>query len=360
MGIDDVIGQKGTWQRLTTLVKEDRLPHALLLTGPQGCGTFAMAVSLAEHIIGRSPFAYPDMHFTYPTIKTASMSADYKPISPDFAQQWRTMVERSPYFTMETWSEAIGAEKKSAIITAGESEYLTSKLTMRSATGGYKLSLIWLPERMNSECANKLLKLIEEPPEKTLFLLVSDEPERLLETIRSRCQRIDMPRIDDADMRAALVNRRGLSDDDAERIARMAAGNWIAAVEILSASSERQTFLAHFQALMRQAYQRDIRSLKGWAETLAAYDRDKQKRFLTYTLRLLRENFVYNLREPQLNYMTVEEETFATRFARFIHERNIIPITELAERAIRDISQNANSKIVFFDIAVQMILLLKE
>lgn len=359
MGIDNVIGQRDVWQRLTAMVRDNKLPHAILLCGPRGCGKMAIALAFAQHLAGKNIFTYPDIHFTYPTIKTASMSGDYKPISADFAKEWRTMVEESPYFTMEHWSAAIGAEKKSALITAGESEYLISHLSMRSSSGGYKISLIWLPERMNIECANKMLKLIEEPAEKTLFIMVSDEPERLLETIVSRCQRIDMKCIDDVSMRTALMEQRGLGENDAKRISRMAAGDWIAAMEMLSADSENKTFLDHFQTLMRKAYKTDVRGLKAWADTMQAYDRDKQKRFLSYLLRLVRENFIYNFHKPEMNFMTDDEEDFAKNFSRFINEANVLQIASVAEDAIRDISQNANGKIVFFDVSLKLTTLLR-
>ena len=220
------------------------------------------------------------------------------------------------------------------------------------------MSLIWLPERMNGECANKLLKLIEEPPTHTLFIMVCEEPDKLLETIRSRVQRIDVRKIDTADIEQALMARRGIDGDTAHRLARIANGNWLKAVEQLNADNENEMFLDLFQSLMRLAYQRKIKDLKRWSETMAAFGREKQKRFLSYLLRLIRENFMYNFAQPQLTYMTEREEQFAKNFARFINEDNILQIYDLTNKAIRDIGQNANGKIVFFDLALQMIVLL--
>ena len=220
------------------------------------------------------------------------------------------------------------------------------------------MSLIWLPERMNDECANKLLKLIEEPPTHTLFIMVCEEPDKLLETIRSRVQRIDVRKIDTADIEQALMARRGIDGDTAHRLARIANGNWLKAVEQLNADNENEMFLDLFQSLMRLAYQRKIKDLKRWSETMAAFGREKQKRFLSYLLRLIRENFMYNFAQPQLTYMTEREEQFAKNFARFINEDNILQIYDLTNKAIRDIGQNANGKIVFFDLALQMIVLL--
>lgn len=363
---EQVIGQREAQTKLLQLEQEQRLPHALMLCGPMGCGKMALAMAYAKHLLSRTDndeamlarWEHPDLHFTYPTIKLSSMSADHKPVSDDFAREWHELVMAGPYFTMSEWLEMMGGENQQAIITAGESDALIRKLSLKSSQGGYKVSLIWLPERMNTECANKILKLLEEPPQQTIFLLVCEEPMRLLETIRSRVQRVDIKRITDEDIRQALIDKRGLSEENALRIAHMANGSWLKALEMLSTDSENELFLDMFQTLMRLAYQRKVKELKAWSERMAAMGREKQKRFLDYFLRLLRENFIYNFQEPDLCYMTQREEEFAHNFARFINEANIIPISELANRAIRDIGQNANGKIVFFDIALQMIVLL--
>jgi DNA polymerase-3 subunit delta' len=383
MFFEQVIGQKDTQERLLQLVREGRLPHALMLCGPAGCGKLALAIGFAKVLLagdGQQPSAntlamldkleHPDLHFTYPTIKLPSMSSEHKPVSDDFAREWHELITAGPYFTMAQWLEQMGGENQQAIITAGESDALIRKLSLKSSQGGYKVSIVWLPERMNIECANKILKLLEEPPHQTVFIMVCQEPDRLLETIRSRVQRIDVRRIDDNDIRQALMERRGLSEDQAQRISRMANGNWLAALEMLGADSENDYFLQLFQTLMRQAYLRNVKGMKAWSEQMATLGRERQKRFLEYFLRLIRENFMYNFQQSvgetspaahdakELCYMTQNEEDFARNFARFINEANILPITDLATRCIRDIGQNANAKIVFFDMALQMIILL--
>jgi len=373
----EVIGQQEAKERLMQMVSEDRLPHALMLCGPVGSGKLALAIAFGCYLLNpnrpnnpNSPtlppqeppmlrkLEHPDLHFTYPTIKLPSMKSDYKPVSDDFAREWHELVMQSPYFTMEAWMEAMGGENQQAIITAGESDDLVKKLSLKSSQGGYKVSIIWLPERMNIECANKLLKLIEEPPQQTVFIMVSEEPEKLLETIRSRVQRIDIKKTDNESIRQALIERRGIDEDAARRIARLANGNWIAAVEELQADSEKGLFLDMYKTLMRLAYQRKIKDLRKWSEQMAAMGREKQRRWLTYFLRMTRESFMYNFQEEDLNYMTSEEEAFANNFARFINENNILPISDLANLALRDIGQNANAKIVFFDFALQTIVLL--
>ena len=372
----EVIGQEEVWQRLITMVREDRLPHAIMLCGPQGCGKMALALAFASYLICQNreghdeacgecrqckmleKWGHPDLLFSYPTIKTPNMGSEHKPVSEDFAEEWRNMISRSPYFNIEQWMTEIGAENQQAIITAGESDELNRKLSLKSSQGGYKVSVIWLPERMNIECANKILKLIEEPPSQTIFIMVSENPDNLLETIRSRVQRIDVKKTDNESIQKALVGKYGISEDDAMRVARLANGDWLTAVSELSADGENKEFLADFQSLMRLAYQRNVRELKRWSDNINSYGREKQKRFLTYFLRLIRESFMYNFQQPELSYMTSQEEAFTANFARFVNENNILQITELANKAIRDISQNANGKIVFFDMALQMIVLL--
>lgn len=286
------------------------------------------------------------------------MGSDHKPVSDDFIREWHEMLESGPYFSMDQWMTAIGAENQQAIITAGESDDLVRKLSLKSSQGGYKISIIWLPERMNIECANKLLKLIEEPPQSTIFIMVCEEPDKLLETIRSRTQRIDVRRISSESIAVALQQKHGLGAESSMRLARLANGSWLKAVRELENDSENDDFLADYQQLMRLAYQRNVRNLKKWSEHMQTYGREKQKRFMDYFMRLTRENFMYNFGNPDLNYMSEKEEEFATKFARFINENNVIAMTEMAEKIQRDIKQNANAKIVFFDMALRMIMML--
>jgi len=367
MDWNEVIGQKEVQERLLQMVAEDRLPHALMLCGPTGVGKMALALAFACHLLddGRTSskamlakMEHPDLHFTFPTIKLDSMSTDHKPVSDDFAREWHELIMEGPYFTMDQWLSAMGGENQQAIITAGESDALVRKLSLKSSQGGYKVSVIWLPERMNIECANKLLKLIEEPPLQTVFIMVCEEPDKLLETIRSRVQRIDVKKINQQSVEQALVARRGISEEAAHRIARLANGSWLKAMEELQEGTENELFLDMFISLMRLAYLRKIKDLRKWSETMAGMGRERQKRWLTFFLRMIRENFMFNFGNSELTYMTQKEENFARNFARFVNEANVIPISELADRAIRDIGQNANGKIVFFDFALQMIVLL--
>ncbi len=380
MQFNEVIGQQEAVKRLLKLVEEQRVPHALMFTGPVGSGKMALAMAFASYLLGerldgvslvQSPamvqnaeamlrkWQHPDLHFSYPVIRPKGTSSDHKMVSDDFFKEWHELLAGGPYFTMDQWMTCMDAENQQALIYEAESDALNHKLNMKSSQGGYKVSLIWLPERMNLTSANKLLKLLEEPPMQTVFLLVSEEPELLLETIRSRVQRFDVRRINTDDIARALVERRGIGEDDARRISRAAAGNWLKATELLDAGSENKQFFDLFVILMRKAYGRDIRELKRWAEAVAAFGREKQRRMLAYFLQMVRENFMYNFQQEDIRYMTREEEDFASNFARFINERNVVEIAEMLQRTMRDIAQNANAKIQFFNLATDMIIYLR-
>lgn len=373
MDFSEVIGQGEMIDRLKRLADEDRLPHAMMLCGPDGAGKMAIAIALASYILDKGTYKvrgilHPDLHFTFPTIKLPKWKAEYKPVSDDFIKEWQQMLGQDaggegqhiidPYFSLTDWLQAMKVQTQQAIITVGEAADLIKRLSMKSNQGGWKVCIIWLPERMNGECANKILKLIEEPPARTLFIMVSREPERLLETIRSRVWRFDVKPITTPDMEQALKERRGLSDEDAHRIARLANGNWLAAKEELDADSERHVFFDYFVELMRKAYMRDVKGLKQWTETVSAQGREEQKRMMTFFLRMVREAFMYNFHQAELSYMTAKEEAFCVRFARFVNERNVLGFQELYQTALRDIGQNANANMVFFEMAMKVGVLL--
>lgn len=375
MKFSEVIGQSEAKNRLIQIVNENRIPHALLFCGPKGCGKMALAMAFSSYLLCKDhkdedscgmcsqcamlgKWEHPDLHFTYPVIRPAGESSAHKMISDDFSTEWHEMICKGVYFDMEQWLDYQKAGNQQAKIGVGESTDLLKKLSLKSSQGGYKISLIWLPENMNQECANALLKLLEEPPSKTVFILVSEEPERLLETIRSRTQRFDLKRIDDKEIEDGLIEKRGIDQPVALRIAHIANGSWMRALQELDYGNENKAFLDMFIILMRMAYVRNVKELAKWSESVSSFGREKQKRFLTYFLRMVRENFVYNFNKTEINYLTAEEEAFSRNFARFINEANIIPIADLINKAQRDIIQNANGKIVFFDLALNMIVLL--
>ena len=380
MKFSAVIGQEPTKHRLCQMVTESRLPHAIMLCGPMGSGKMALALAFASYLLGESDeqgnsilsdeakvhnaeamlrrWEHPDLHFTFPVIRPSGTSSEHKMVSDDYMKEWHGLLQDGPYFSIDEWLRRMDAANQQAIIGAGESDELIRKLTLKSYQGGYKVCVIWLPERMNQECANKLLKLLEEPPQQTVFIMVCEEPEHIIETIRSRVQRIDVGRLSTDEIQHALIKQRGLSDADARRTARLADGNWLKALETLNAANENRSFLDMFIMLMRLAYTRNIKDLKKWCEVVAGYGREKQRRMLAYFMAMVRENFIYNFQNPELNYMTADEEDFSKNFARFINEANVVEIAELMDKARADIGQNANAKIVFFDLALQMIVLL--
>ncbi|GAB6982051.1 DNA polymerase III subunit [Prevotella dentasini] len=370
MDFSEVIGQEAVKQRLMQMVGKDRVPHALLFTGPEGTGKMALAMAFASYLLTHGVSApdnaramiarweHPDLHFTYPTIKLPGMSAEHQPVSSEFAKEWHRLIMDGPYFTMNQWMQAMGATTQQAVITGAESDELSRILALKSSQGGYKVCIVWRPERMNLASANKLLKLLEEPPQGTVFLMVCEEPEKLLDTIVSRMQRIEVKLIGTADIERALTERRGLEPGMAGRMARVAHGSWLKALEALEAGNENQEFLGMFQMLMRLCYMRNVKDLKRWSEAVAAYGREKERRMLVYFQQQVRENFMYNFQNPELVYMTQEEEGFARNFARFINEANVVEINELFGRAHRDIGQNSNAKVVLYDVALKLIVLL--
>ena len=377
MTFEEVIGQEEAKQRLITLVEEQRVPHAMLFTGPMGCGKMAMAMAFASYLLcankhdgdscGACPqcamlrkWAHPDLHFTFPVIKPKNSTSDYKPISDDYIREWRELLADGPYFTIEQWLEAMRTESQQAIMTVREADELTHQLSLRSSQGGYKVAIIWMAERMNEATANKLLKLIEEPPSQTVFLLVSENPAALLETIRSRTQLFVMPRIETEKIEEALIQKRGIDADAAHRIARIAEGNWLKALDALDAESESKEFLEDFKMMTRMSFTRKVDGMAQWTANVTKYGREKQRRMLTYFLRMVRESFMYNFHIAELSYMTSEEENFVKRFAPYVNEANVILLSDLFSKAITDIGRNANARMVFFDIALQATVLLRK
>ena len=377
MKFSEVIGQSDAHRRLTKLVDEGRVPHAMLFCGPPGCGKMAMAMAFASYLLcgnrhdgdscGTCPqcvmlrkWAHPDLHFTFPVIKPAGSSSDYTPVSDDFISEWHELLTGGPYFTIEQWLDSIGTTSQQAIMTVKEADLVSHKLSLRSSQGGFKVSLIWLPERMREDASNKMLKLIEEPPSQTVFLMVSENPSALLETIRSRTQRMNLPRIENEEIEKALVAKRGVEATAAHKSARYAQGSWLAALDALDNESESRAFLIDFINLTRRSFMRDVGGMAQWSKNVSTYGREKEKRMLAYFLRMTRESFMYNFHHPDLCYMTQDEENFVKRFAPYVNEKNVLQISELLSKAITDIGRNANAKMVLFDITLQLTALLRQ
>ena len=360
----DVIGQEDVKQRLIHSVKTGQIAHAQLFCGPEGVGKFPLALAYARYIqctnkgendaCGQCPsckqynnLMHPDLHFVFPIVKNEKKK---KRVSDDYIEDWRLFLAENTYFNLDQWLEYIDAANSQAMIYAEESREIIRKISLKTYESDYKVMIIWLPERMNAVCANKLLKLLEEPYDKTVFLLVSDNASAILGTILSRTQPVHLRPLSEDVVSSALVTNYSLSPEDASAIAHIASGNYLRALESIRVSDEMRLNFDLFVRLMRLAYGRKIKDLKLWSEEISDLGREKERIFLSYAQRMLRENFIYNIRQPEINYMTTQEAQFSSRFAPFIHERNVYPIMEELSRAYDDIGQNANGKIVFFDL----------
>ena len=369
----DIIGQKGVIEQLRRSVDDNRLAHALLITGPRGNGKLAIAIALANYLLcgkgngdacGACPacvklskFIHSDLHFVFPVKK--KKNSNENPVSDDYIAEWREMLSKGAYFSYDDWLVKLNLENQQPMIYERESSEILHKLSMQSREGGWKVVIIWLPEKMKEVGSNKLLKIIEEPPKDTLFLLVSEEPDKIIATIQSRTQRVDVPRIAQEDIENALQSRMGLSFEDAKMIAQQSAGNWEQAEELISLSEDKARYLELFMQLMRIAYARNIREMRAWSEQVAALGRERQKRLLEYCQRMIRENFIMNFKENAMNYMSQAEHNFSVRFSPFVNERNIFGITEELAEAQRHIEQNVNAKMFFFDMSLRMIVWIK-
>jgi DNA polymerase-3 subunit delta' len=363
-----IIGQEAIKQRLIATVQEQRIPHALLLCGGEGIGKLPLAIAFAQYVCcehrtptdscGSCPscvkfakLAHPDLHFVFPIIKPEGKQSV---VCDDFIAEFRNFVLEHPYGTVNEWINGIGSGKQGMIYEAESGEILR-KLNLKTYESEYKVMIIWQPEKMNITCANKLLKILEEPPEKTLFLLVSEMPDMLLATIQSRTQRINIPQIERAALEEALHKKFSLTPESASNVARIANGNYRKAEEMIESSDENQFNLEQFIFLMRTAYARKVKEMKQWSEMMSKIGRERQKSFFVYAQKMVRENFILNLHEEDLNYLNNNEETFSQRFAPFINERNIETIMTDLAIAERHIEGNVQAKMVFFDLSLKFI-----
>ena len=375
MNFSQIPGQSAVIERLRSAVAENRVSHALLFYGPEGSGKFALALAFARFISCENRTAddacgvcpscskydkliHPDLHFVFPVIKKKSAT---EPVSDTYISQWREMVRKSPYFSLSKWTEAMEVANEQALIPVAEAAEIIRKLSLKSFESDYKIMIIWLPEKMNPETANKLLKMIEEPPAKTVFILVSEEDDRLLPTITSRCQHIRIPAIAAEDMSRYLVREYGMEQSGAEEIAGIANGNMVRATELAREDDNTTVHLERFTRMMRTAYARDIQSVIAWSEETAALGRERQKSFLTYALRLVRENFIMNFggKEHKLVYLTRAEEDFSARFHPFINENNIHALDREFNLAYAHVESNGNTKMIFLDLALRTMRLIR-
>lgn len=367
----DIVGHSELKRRLVEMVDSGRIPHAQLYTGAEGVGKLALALAVAQYICcehreggepcGRCPscvqfakLSHPDLHFVFPMA-----TRDGVKVCSDMLDTFRSAVLGNPYISLEEWMNE-ASDGKTVQIYAAEGEEIIRKLTFKPYQGQYKVMLIWIPEKMHEACANKVLKILEEPSPDTVFMLVSDKADDVLGTIYSRCQRITVPPIDKKDMELALRDKFSVDEEEVVYLVKNAMGSWGRMLGLMRETEDARYDFELFVQMMRLAWNLDVKGIKSWTEQVAALPREGQIRFLQKSQRLIRENFILRLRSRELTYMNSAEMAFATKFAQFIHEKNVVQIMEELALAEAQIAQNGNTKIILFHLEIILYKLLKK
>lgn len=373
MKFSDVIGHEEQKTILRDMVDSDRMPHALLISGRSGLGKMQLARALATYIhctnrrngdsCGLCPdcrrhasFNHPDLHFSFPIVKSAKEKIEK---SDDMFSQFKEMLARYPYMQWEKWLEIIKAGNSQPLIHVEESNEIISRAALSSYTSPHKIFIIWLPEKLKEEAANKLLKVIEEPFADTRFILVSNDEKGLLPTIYSRTRRLPLHRILDNEIERYIQKISSLPEEKCADLARLAEGSPGKAMALALHNDENVEFRLIFQEMMRMAYKRNFSILKQIADRSHAMGREKLMRLLIYMADMVRENFIYNLHEPRLNLLSAEEEEFSRRFSPFINHANVERMILEIDRTRREVSRNANGKIAMFDLFLIICALLR-
>lgn len=358
-----ILGQQNVKTKLIRSVNEGRVSHAQLFLAPQGSGGLALAVAYAQYIscenkqeedsCGECPscvkynkLVHPDLHFVYPI----ALSKDVR-VSSHKASEWRDAFLDNPYITLFSWFETLGAENKQAVIGADESAEILRKLSLTTYEAEYKIMIIWQAEKMNPAAANKLLKILEEPPEKTLFLLVCENEEQLLRTIVSRTQLVKIGKMADVDLVSALVEQHGLTSEMANSISNLADGNYAEALSLINENENAGQNLSSFQKLMRASIKFDPKAVMAWIDEVATAGRERQKNFIIYALHIMRESLILNYGNEELVKLGEDERDFVQKFSPFIHKNNIEYFIEELNKAHFHMERNANPKILFMDLA---------
>lgn len=365
----DIIGLHDVKQHLIDSVQRGFIPHARIFYGPEGVGKLPLAIAYGRYLncaargatdaCGECPschkfdkLAHPDLHFVFPVVKSK--------VSDEYLPQWRELLSQTTYFNLNGWLNYINAQNAQGVIYSKESDAIIRKLNLKVYEAPYKIMIVWLPEKMHDSCANKLLKMVEEPPEHTIFLLVSEDRENVLQTIWSRCQPLHIRAIETEEMVAAIAKRFGLEQESARSYAHIANGSFTKAIELIEASEQTQYFFELFVTMMRASVSRNIKAIKEVAAEMAGIGREMQKSFILYALRMFREYFVSNLNEPEMVYLNDEEQQFGDKFAPFINEKNIEDFNHEFSLAHRQIEQNGNAKIIFLDLCLKVTVLLRK
>lgn len=371
-----IIGHKDVKSRLISGVRDTRISHAQLFLGKEGSGTLAMAIAYAQYIscenkleqdscgecdscIKYEKLIHPDLHFVFPVATNAAVKKN--PISANFLTSWREAILNDNYLTLEGWQNCLETGNKQLSITKDESIDILKKLSLKTYESEYKIMIIWYPEKFNISSANKLLKIIEEPPSKTLFLLVAQDAEQIITTILSRTQLVKVKQIDEVDLQAAIVARYQLPEGEAANVARLSHGDFNQTQKLIEHSGSEELYQNLFVDWMRSAFKGNVPGLIEWTEEIAktTFGREKQKHFLKYSLHLFRESLMNNYGDDSLERRNPKEHQFLKKFAPYIHGANCIEVIELFNDAIYHIERNANPKILFLDVSLKLTKLLR-
>ena len=374
MLFSEVIGQEAIKQRLISTVADNRISHAQLFLGPEGSGNLAMAIAYAQFIscnnrlevdsCGECPsclkyqkLAHPDLHFIYPINSTKDVP---KPRSSKFIEKWRGIITKNAYISLGQWYTEIGIENKQGLINAEDCNDIIKRLSLKSFESEYKVMIIWRPERMFHAAAPKLLKILEEPPAKTLFLLVGENHEQILKTIVSRTQIVKLKRIEEDDLSSALLRNQGIQEDEAKHLAIQSAGNYTEALRLSESNETREFNSEQFQVWMRYCFKSDWIQATEWIEGIARLGRERQKNFLQYCIGIIRQSLLLNYHLRELVSVEGGDFTFVKNFAPFVHAGNCVQFVDLLNTAHLNIERNANPKILFLDLSMKISELLKQ
>lgn len=375
MRFSEILGQEYIKSHLTKTAAAGRIPHAQLFVGAEGTGTLAMAVAYSQFILCRnsgdentggnescnlkfSHLSHPDLHFIYPTVSTEDVKT--KPKSLDFIGDWREFVSKNPYGSLFDWYQTLGVANKQGLIRVEDAQEVLKSLALKSFEGGYKIMIVWMADKMNIEASNKLLKIIEEPPEKTVFILITENEQDIIGTIRSRCQILNFNRLHEKAIADALVSREGIEPRAAKNIAHQAQGNFNKALHLLYEDSEEKPFEEWFVQWVRAAFRAKgnaaaINDLIAWSEKIAALGRETQKKFLEYCIDMFRQTLLLNYQVTGLVYMEPKIDKFRLEnFAPFVHGNNIQEIFKELSDAMYHIERNGNAKIVLTDLSIKL------
>ncbi len=374
MDFSEVIGHQHIKSHLVKTVENGRIPHAQLFSGVNGSGLLPMAIAYASEVLSSqyekgsaeyiscrnkvSKLMHPDLHFVYP-VNTSDI-AKKNAISDNYAEGWRNFALNNPYASLFEWLQSLGLEKKQGNISKYEAENISKKLSLKAFEGGYKVMIIWMADNMNSECANKILKLVEEPSEKTLLLLLTEREEQIISTIRSRCQKLTFPLLSETDIAAALTTNLKIKEQLAAQLARRARGDYNKALQLQEETGEDEIFEKWFISWVRTAFRAKgnkgaINNLLDWSDELASQGRETQKKFFNYCIEVFRQALLKNYSADPLLFFEAKDATFSLpKFAPFVHQNNIFGIISALEDASYHIERNGNAKIIFTDLSIKL------